>query len=230
MNVPMTKKSAIIDTFIAPACYDDIEIIYQDEHILLINKPTKLLSLSGRNPLNKDSVHYRIVQDFPTANLLHRLDFGTSGLLLLALNKAVNTTLMKQFQARTIEKTYTAILSGHLTKTEGSIKFPIAKDPPNFPKMKICAEQGKLAQTQFKLLAYEEVPQSSRVLFTPVTGRTHQLRLHAQKIGHPILGCDLYGSEHTYKAVSRLMLHATSLNFDHPITGDRVCWHSPCPF
>ena len=226
----MSKQPVIIDTFIVPVCYDDIDIIYQDEHILLINKPTKLLSLSGKNPLNKDSVHYRIVRDFPTATLLHRLDLGTSGLMLLALNKAVNATLTKQFQARKIEKSYTAILSGHLSKATGSITHPIAKDPPNFPRMKVCTESGKTAHTEFHLLSYVDKPKSSRVLFTPVTGRTHQLRLHAQQIGHPILGCDLYGSERTLKAATRLMLHATSLNFDHPITNDRMFGLSSCSF
>ena len=103
------------DDFIAPPCYEEITILYQDEHLLLINEPSGLLSLSGKNPLNKDSVHYRLVQDFPTATLVHRLDFGTSGIMLVALNKTINGLLTKQFQDKTINKCYHAVLHGHLS-------------------------------------------------------------------------------------------------------------------
>ena len=111
------------DPFIVPVCNEQIEILYQDEYILLINKPSRLLSLSGKHPLNKDSVHYRLVQDFPTATLVHRLDFGTSGIMLVALNKEVNGMLTKQFQARATLKTYTALLYGQVPDDIGSIDF-----------------------------------------------------------------------------------------------------------
>ena len=135
----------VIDHFVAPICYEQIEILYQDEFILLVNKPSGLLSLSGKNPLNKDSVHFRLVQQFPTATLLHRLDFGTSGVMLLALNKSANANLTRQFQARTVKKTYMAMLDGHLLSDYGDIDAPIAKDKPNFPLLKICYESGKQA-------------------------------------------------------------------------------------
>lgn len=218
-----------IDTFIAPVCYDDIEILFQDDSLLLINKPSGLLSLSGKNPLNKDSVHFRLVQDFPTARLLHRLDFGTSGIMLVALNKEVNGELTKQFQTHQIAKTYIAILHGHVQEESGAIDFPIAKDKPNFPLMKICYETGKSAVSEFTVLERLQSPDRSRVCFTPVTGRTHQLRLHSQRIGHPIVGCDLYGLQdymletnpEAVKAIpfgDRLMLHATTLAFTHPVS------------
>lgn len=102
--------SAIIDSFIAPPCHDDIEILWQDEHLLLINKPSGLLSLSGKNPQNLDSVHYRLVQNFPGCTLVHRLDFGTSGLMVIARNKPINAALCQQFSQRSVEKVYSALL------------------------------------------------------------------------------------------------------------------------
>ena len=218
------------DPFIVPVCDDDIEILYQDEHLLLINKPSKLLTLSGKHPLNKDSVHFRLVQDFPTAAMLHRLDFGTSGIMVVALNKQVNAHLTKQFQARTINKTYTAILHGHIANKSGEIDFPIAKDKPNFPLQKICHETGKVALTHYEVLERFDEPLTTRVKFTPVSGRTHQLRIHSCEIGHPVLGCDLYATDEAFFMAKRLMLHATTLEFDHPVTGERVHGYCPCPF
>jgi tRNA pseudouridine32 synthase/23S rRNA pseudouridine746 synthase len=218
------------DPFIVPVCNRDIEILFQDEHLLLINKPTGLLSLSGKHPLNKDSVHLRLVQGFPTATLLHRLDFGTSGIMVAALNKAINSNITKQFQTRSVDKLYTALLLGHLSDDEGMIEFPIAKDKSNFPLQKICFETGKKALTHYQVVERFTQPVASKVIFTPITGRTHQLRIHSQKIGHPILGCDLYATDEAFFMAQRLMLHATTLEFDHPVTGQRVNGFCPCPF
>lgn len=218
------------DTFIAPPCFDDITILFQDEHVLLINKPSGLLSLSGKNPLNRDSVHFRLVQDFPTATLVHRLDFGTSGIMVVALNKNVNAQIGKQFQAGTIAKTYTALLHGHIEQDSGTIELPIAKDPPNFPLQKICFDLGKNAITHYTVIARNSSPATTRVLFTPVSGRTHQLRIHSRELGHSILGCDLYASTEIFHMAPRLMLHATTLEFNHPVTGERVYGRSDCPF
>ncbi len=218
------------DDFIAPPCTDEIRILFQDDAILLIDKPSGLLSLSGKNPLNKDSVHYRLVQDFPTATLVHRLDFGTSGIMLVALNKQINSQLTKQFQAGTISKTYCAILHGHLAQDSGVIDLPIAKDPPNFPLQKICSATGKNALTHYRVIERIASPPSTRVLFSPASGRTHQLRIHSRELGHPILGCDLYSNAESHALAARLMLHAASIGFDHPITGKRMEWISHCPF
>ena len=219
-----------IDTFVAPSCHDDITILFEDAHILLINKPSGLLSLSGKNPLNKDSVHFRLVQVYPTATMAHRLDFGTSGIMVLALNKAINAELTKQFQARTVRKTYVAILDGHLACEQGLVDLPVAKDSPNFPLQKICYDSGKQALSHYEVVERLQNPRRSRVVFTPDTGRTHQLRIHSREIGHPILGCDLYGSEKTQALASRLLLHALTLEFDHPVSGERVRGLCPCPF
>ncbi|MCT8985602.1 RluA family pseudouridine synthase [Shewanella phaeophyticola] len=216
--------------FIAPPCDGVIEILYQDEHLLLINKPSGLLSLSGKNPLNKDSVHYRLVQDFPTATLLHRLDFGTSGIMLVALNKQVNGLLTQQFQQRTIGKTYTAVLYGDLLNEQGEIDLPIAKDVEHFPLMKICHDTGKPAKTHYQVIERHPQRLSTRVRFTPISGRTHQLRIHSQQIGHPILGCDLYHNQQSQPLASRLLLHATSLRFIHPITLEKMNCICSSPF
>ncbi|GAB3113137.1 RluA family pseudouridine synthase [Aestuariicella hydrocarbonica] len=216
------------DDFIAPPCDEQIDVVYEDAQLLVINKPSGLLSLSGKNPANKDSVHHRMVQSHPTALMVHRLDFGTSGLLLLALNKSVNAQLCAQFQARTVTKTYIALLQGHLHEPAGVIDYPIAKDKSHFPYQKICSLSGKPAQSRYQLLQHEG--KNSRVAFEPMTGRTHQLRIHSREFGHPILGCDLYHAHGSQHQAARLLLHASELAFDHPLTGQRLHLRSPCPF
>lgn len=218
------------DPFIVPACHEEIEILYQDEHLLLINKPTGLLSLSSKPPLNQDSVHSRLVKEFPTATLVHRLDLGTSGIMIVALNKAINAAIGNQFQDRTVTKSYIAVLHGHLQEETGSMDFPIAKGV--FPLQKVCYETGKKALTDYRVIERneEEGKLTTRVEFKPVTGRTHQLRVHSEAFDHPILGCDLYASDEAFFMASRLMLHATTIEFDHPITGERIYGVSPCPF
>jgi tRNA pseudouridine32 synthase / 23S rRNA pseudouridine746 synthase len=218
------------DDFVAPPCTAEIGILYRDEDILLIDKPSGLLSLSGKNPLNEDSVHYRLRQAFPTVTLVHRLDFGTSGIMVATLNKGAASVLSKQFQARTVSKTYIAILEGLLSEDRGSIDFPIAKDPPNFPLLKVCYDTGKPALSEYQVLERLQHPPRCRVRFNPQTGRTHQLRIHSLKAGHPILGCDLYKSERSEQMAGRLLLHATELHFDHPVSGQRIRGESPCPF
>lgn len=231
--------SQIIDTFIAPPCPEQIEILYQDAHLVLINKPTGLLSLSGKNPQNLDSVHHRLVQLFPGCTLIHRLDFGTSGLMVIARNKAINAALCHQFSQRTVTKVYSALLCGHLAEDDGVIDAAIAKDPALFPLMSICAVNGKPARSRYQVVErfYRESEDGTslpvtRVQLIPETGRTHQLRIHCQQLGHPILGCDLYGglllpgTERT----PRLMLHASELHFMHPISLDPINACHPSPF
>lgn len=230
--------STIVDTFIAPPCHDEIEILYQDEHLVVINKPAGLLSLSGKNPQNLDSVHHRLVTIFPGCTLVHRLDFGTSGLMVIARNKAINAALCQQFSQRSVVKVYNALLCGHLESDEGTIDAAIAKDPALFPRMSICPINGKPARSHYQVIERlyhqpeDRIPLPlTRVRLTPQTGRTHQLRIHCQQLGHPILGCDLYGGL-SYPAsalTSRLMLHASELHFTHPISNERVtvCHDSP---
>lgn len=219
-----------IDNFVAPPCIEDITILYQDGALLLVEKPSGLLTLSGKNPLNWDSVHHRLLQQFPSALMLHRLDFGTSGLLVVALNKSAAAHINRQFQTRSVVKTYQAVLAGQMEADIGDIELPIAKDPINFPTLKICFASGKTAHSHYQVLERQRTPDTTRVLFTPHTGRTHQLRIHSAGIGHPILGCDLYGTPETRQMATRLLLHATTLEFDHPVSGERFYGGSDCPF
>jgi tRNA pseudouridine32 synthase/23S rRNA pseudouridine746 synthase len=229
-------KVDIIDNFVVPLCREQIQILFEDECLLAINKPSGLLSLSGKNPLNKDSVHYRLAQQYPNIRLTHRLDFGTSGIMLLAKNKAMNANLTKQFQVRSVIKRYVSILDGEVLDNEGLIDLPIAKDKLLFPRLKICHQDGKLSQSHYQVIERSYGPVCTRVIFRPLTGRTHQLRIHSQAIGHPILGCDLYGAPETATAIAtkamapRLLLHALDITFDHPDSQKRMTLTSPCPF
>lgn len=232
--IPVTS-----DTFIAPPCHEKIEILYQDEHLALINKPAGLLSLSGKNPQNLDSVHYRLVQRFPGCTLVHRLDFGTSGLMVIARNKAVNAALSQQFSQRTVTKVYQALLCGHLEHNEGVVNAAIAKDPMLFPLMTINAERGRPARSRYRVVERFHRQQEdgsllplTRVVLTPETGRTHQLRIHCQQLGYPILGCDLYGGRLLpgTEKTPRLMLHASELHFVHPVSKEPIEARHACPF
>lgn len=227
----------IVDDFVAPACKKLVEILFQDDDILLINKPSGLLTLSGKNPLNWDSVHHRLVHGqagatpaFREAKLPHRLDFGTSGIMVVGLNAASAQHLNKQFQARTIQKRYVALLDGWVAEDHGRITAPIAKDKNHFPRVLVCQATGKEAISEFTVLQRLKQPRRSLVQFTPLTGRTHQLRVHSQAIGHPILGCDLYKNERSEQLADRLLLHASDLYFEHPIGGEQMHGECSCPF
>ena len=216
------------DLFVAPPCNEAILTLFEDDDILVINKPSGLLSLSGKNPLNKDSVHYRLNHSRPGIRLLHRLDLGTSGVMLLAKNKAANTALMHQFQQRAVEKIYLAVLDGIVEQSEFSIDLPIARG--EFPAQIVCENTGKPALTKVTVLAIDTLQQSTRVRLTPLTGRTHQLRLHCKAFGHPILGCDIYKQGQSEAKAPRLLLHAHSLSFVHPVNGESMKLMADCPF
>ena len=237
MSRDAVSVPTIVDDFVAPLCSDVVSILYQDDDILLINKPSGLLSLSGKNPLNLDSVHYRLLQGqdgvspaFAQAKLPHRLDFGTSGIMVVGLHADAAQHLNKQFQAGSIQKHYLAMLEGWLSDDQGQITAAIAKDKNLFPRVKICQSSGKASVSEYNVLQRLEQPQRSLVRFTPLTGRTHQLRIHSLAIGHPILGCDLYSSEQSEQLAERLLLHASDLYFQHPRTGERMHGRCPCPF
>lgn len=153
-----------------------------------------------------------------------------SGVMVVALNKRINGLLTKQFQDRAVRKHYIAILQGELNRDHGFIDHPIAKDKPNFPLQKICYATGKPAHSEYEVLERLQHPSCCRVRFTPHTGRTHQLRIHSFTIGHPILGCDLYKSADSEQMATRLLLHASELEFNHPVTGQQIIAVSPCPF
>ena len=193
-------------------------ILYQDEHIMVVNKPSGLLSVPGRAPENKDSIMTRIQADFPTAESVHRLDMATSGVIVVALTKAAERELKRQFREREPKKSYVARVWGHLALDEGLIDLPLICDWPNRPKQKVCYETGKSSQTQYQVLS-RDTDGSTRVKLSPITGRSHQLRVHMLAIGHPILGDGFYAPVEAKAMASRLQLHAQELCITHPEFG-----------
>lgn len=196
-----------------------LDIVYEDDILLLINKPPEFLSVPGK--IITDSVLERLKQMYPEATgplLVHRLDMSTSGLLLVAKNKETYVHLQKQFIKRTIKKRYVALLDGILKQKEGMVDLPLRVDLEDRPRQLVCYEHGKPAQTKWKVIAIKN--KQTRVYFYPITGRTHQLRVHASHelgLKTPILGDDLYG-----KKANRLHLHAESLTFIHPIKKEKM--------
>ncbi len=225
----MTSTTYPSKIYIVPPCHEQPTILFQDNHLLLVNKPSGLLSVPGKHPANRDCLITRIQQDFPEARIVHRLDLDTSGIMVIALNAEVHRALNKIFAEREVKKEYEAIVFGKLPVESGEINLPLICDWPNRPKQKVCFEQGKKAHTNYIVIHSLEDKQT-RLLLKPVTGRSHQLRVHLAAINHPILGCDFYAHEQALTIADRLLLHATRLTFTHPVTGDLIDKYSPCPF
>lgn len=237
MSTVTPPKRLPLTDFVAPFCEALVEVLYQDDDIMLINKPSGLLSVSGTHPLNWDSVYYRLLNGqegatpaLPEAKLPHRLDIGTSGIMLVGLHAAATRELNMQFQQRAIQRRYVAVLEGWLENDYGQISAPIGKDKSIFPRVKICHNTGKSAVTEYRVLQRLEQPQRTVVEFIPLTGRTHQLRIHSLLAGHPILGCELYSSEHSEQLADRVLLHASDIYFQHPSSGEQMHGQCPCPF
>ena len=204
-----------------------LDIRYVDRDIIIINKPSGLLSNPGIADYTHDCALTRIQQRFKDAILVHRLDCATSGIMVFARNKKAESNLKTQFQDRKTQKTYIAEVCGHLTDEQGVIEQPIAADKANPPKQQV-SDTGKVAITYYETL---EVRANSTLLaLKPVTGRTHQLRVHMLAIGNPILGDDFYAVKHIVDAAPRLKLHAQSLSFTHPYSGKQVHFSSHCSF
>ncbi|MDX1733951.1 MAG: pseudouridine synthase [Halioglobus sp.] len=194
-----------------------MELLYADEDLLLVRKPHLLLTIPGRHPLNRDSLITRLQHDYPGASIVHRLDLDTSGIMVIPLHRECHAHISRQFQQRRVEKAYHAVVRGVVAQDRGEIDLPIAPDWVNRPRQKICHERGKDALTLFEVL--ERQADRTRLLLKPVTGRSHQLRIHLRELGHPILGCDLYADDEALAMAPRLLLHATRLAFKHPRTG-----------
>ena len=196
-----------------------IEIIYEDDVLLVINKPAELLSVPGKEI--KDAVYTRMKEKYPNATgplIVHRLDMSTSGLLLLTKTKEANKVLQSQFIKRTVKKRYIALLDGDLREDKGKIKLPLRLDIDDRPKQLVCYEAGKNAETIWEVI--ERKNNKTRVYFYPITGRTHQLRVHAAHkngLNSPIIGDDLYG-----KKQDRLYLHAEYIQFSHPVSNKKI--------
>jgi tRNA pseudouridine32 synthase / 23S rRNA pseudouridine746 synthase len=201
------------------------DLIYRDDHLLVANKPAGLLAVPGRGEDKQDCLSLRLQQEFHDALVVHRLDMATSGLMVFARGAEMQRLLSLMFQEREVEKRYVAVVDGKLEPETGEVNLPIAADWPNRPLQKIDAEQGKHSLTRYRLLGFEGG--NTRVELEPVTGRTHQLRVHLKAVGHPILGDALYGDA---ASAPRLMLHASMLKLSHPVTRAHLHFVDAPPF
>jgi tRNA pseudouridine32 synthase/23S rRNA pseudouridine746 synthase len=203
-------------------------ILYADDHILVADKPADLLSVPGRGEANQDCLIRRVQVDYPDALIVHRLDMATSGLLVLARGPEAHRTLSKAFADRTVSKSYVAMVAGEMADDQGEIDLPLITDWPNRPKQKVDHAIGKPSLTRYRVLGRNET--TTRVELQPVTGRSHQLRVHMMSLGHPILGDVFYAPPDIAVASPRLLLHAESLDISHPETGKRMRFQVPAPF
>lgn len=212
-----------------PPEFTQLDILYEDEYCIAINKPSGLLSVPGRGEDKQDCMYSRLLQSHPSALVVHRLDMATSGILLFALDKSFQRSMSKLFEERQVSKTYIAKVYGRVHSKNGTINQPLIADWKNRPKQKIDYEYGKPSITHFERLKICE-DGNSIVKLKPVTGRSHQLRVHMSSLGHPVLGDIFYCTLDSYKASKRLLLHSERLKFKHPVTGNTVCIQCPADF
>jgi tRNA pseudouridine32 synthase/23S rRNA pseudouridine746 synthase len=206
-----------------------LAILHIDDYLLVVDKPAGLLSVPGRGEGKEDCLASRVEAIFADALIVHRLDMDTSGLLLMARGKEMQGALSRLFREREVDKRYVAVVDGLLAQDAGEVDLPLICDWPNRPRQKVDFEIGKHSLTKFSLLDRDATAGRSRVALEPVTGRSHQLRVHMATLGHPILGDDLYGGE-AYGKADRLLLHAMDLAFVHPVSGRLLEFHSDAPF
>ncbi|MDR1274886.1 MAG: RluA family pseudouridine synthase [Candidatus Accumulibacter sp.] len=209
---------------------EDFKLVYADAALLVVEKPARLLSVPGRGPDKQDALIRRVQARYPDALIVHRLDFDTSGLLVIARGKKIHRALSILFQERQTEKRYVAVVSGRLAPESGAIDLPIAVDWPNRPLHRVDFDAGKPSLTRYRAVEYDAENDASRVELTPVTGRTHQLRVHMQAIGHAILGDPLYADDAVRAKAERLLLHAATLAFAHPESGEFMQFESTAGF
>lgn len=209
-----------------------LEIIYQDNDLVVLNKNSGLLTVPGRLPEHQDCLENRVKKVLPTATVVHRLDMATSGLLIMALNKPAHVSISRQFEQRKISKSYIANVYGRLEQDQGEVNLPLICDWPNRPMQKVDHENGKKALTHYKILKRLNAGEAETTLveLTPITGRSHQLRVHMLSLGHPIVGDRLYAHSKALALSDRLQLHAKTLQFAHPVTNDTLDFSVPCPF
>ena len=234
MNVSQSSASHVND---APP----FDLVYEDKVLLLFNKPSGLLSVPGKGPEKADCLRTRVQQVYPEALTVHRLDMSTSGLLVMARNAEIHRTLSIAFANREVHKRYVAVVNGCVPNDDSDtneddvstwrlIDLPIATDWINRPLMKIDKQDGKSSQTHYRVIKHDADNVCTHLELAPVTGRTHQLRLHLQAIGHSILGDHLYATDEVQAKSTRLMLHASRLTLMHPVTGRQMDWFLNNPF
>lgn len=207
-----------------------IPILYQDNDLLIVNKPTELLTVPGRGADKQDCLIHRIKETEPNTRIIHRLDMSTSGIVIIAKHYEAQVAMSRLFEQREIKKNYSAVVAGKLKEEKGQIDLPLICDWPNRPKQKVDHETGKPAQTDYEVISTNDAQNSTRVKLTPITGRSHQLRVHMLALGHPILGDNLYAPKPIRVQSARLLLHANRIAFEQPISKKLIDIDCPTPF
>ena len=205
-----------------------LDILYIDEDVLVLNKPSGLLTVPGKELKHHDSLELRVKIEYPNSFLVHRLDMDTSGVIIFALSKSTQRSLNLQFEKRIVKKLYEARVFGNIKEDNGFIDLPLIVDWPNRPLQKIDAKEGKSALTHWQVLNREG--DVTRVALMPETGRTHQLRVHMMSLGHTILGDRFYGNVAEINLANELQLHAKDLMIHHPKNGKKIIFKAPLPF
>ena len=206
----------------------DLSVLHRDDDLLVLSKPSGLLSVPGKDPALADCLEGRARDAHPGALLVHRLDRDTSGIMVMALNRKAQRHLGLQFERRRIGKAYVARVWGEVANMKGCVDAPIACDWPNRPKQMIDRDNGRPALTEWEVM--EREPGATRVMLRPLTGRSHQLRVHLLSLGHPVLGDNFYAHDEALRAAVRLQLHALELTLRHPADGRFCTFRDPCPF
>lgn len=216
-------------TFVyAPPPPGDLAILHADDHILVLDKPSGLLTVPGKPAAHADCLESRAREQFPHARIIHRLDMDTSGVIILALTAQAHRHIGLQFEKRQTRKHYQALVWGEVVPEAGRVDQPLITDWPNRPKQMIDHERGRAAITDWSVL--EREASYTRISLRPLTGRSHQLRVHMDFLGHPILGDNLYAHDAAWQARERLCLHAQRLSLRHPEGGDEIMFESAVPF
>jgi len=218
-------------------CQAELAVLYADESLLVLDKPAGLLSVPGRGEDKQDCLSTRAQALYADALVVHRLDMATSGLMVMARGVAAQRSLNAAFAMRAVSKRYIAVVDGHLVSPPdasgtpwGVIDLPIIVDWPNRPRRIIDPQSGKPSVTRWRVLSHNAPDGTTRVELEPVTGRSHQLRVHLLALGHPIVGDALYASPRVQAMAPRLLLHACSLELSHPVTAQPMRFVSPAPF
>jgi tRNA pseudouridine32 synthase / 23S rRNA pseudouridine746 synthase len=209
------------------------QVLYADAHLLVVEKPAGLLCVPGRGVDKQDCLSARVQAAYADALVVHRLDMATSGLWLMARGAGAQRAMSRAFAEREVSKRYTAIVAGRLeagAEDWNTIDLPLAADWPNRPKRIVDTVNGKPSLTRWRVLGHDNAHGTTRLELEPVTGRSHQLRVHLQSLGHPMLGDSLYAPPEVAAGAPRLMLHASALTLTHPVTAQRMTFESPAPF
>lgn len=217
----------------SPSVNVSFELLHVDETLLVVDKPGGLLAVPGRGAGRQDCLAARVQARYPDALIVHRLDMATSGLMVMARGPAAQRALSKAFAAREVNKRYIAVVAGRLEAPPegwGIIDLPIIVDWPNRPRQIVDHTMGKPSLTRWRVVAHNPASGTTRIELEPVTGRSHQLRVHLAAMGHSILGDALYAPPAVQAQAPRLMLHACSLGLAHPETGTRLVFECPAAF